>query len=162
MSYHELSKYEILSYYKLTAISSACGRLAQRKRDIKKGKTPKSPFISKPYLVSCYGFKINNMLLAIPIGDRNYQHVLLNSHTLEILQDRSLKVKSFTINPNSISISVRKNVEQIIPENIIGIDRNLRNITTFDGKTPIMYKTNKLLSIKENTTRVMSSFRRMD
>ncbi|MDE1767449.1 MAG: transposase, partial [Thaumarchaeota archaeon] len=162
LSYHELSKYEILSYYKLTAISSACGRLAQRKRDIKKGKTPKSPFISKPYLVSCYGFKINNMLLAIPIGDRNYQHVLLNSHTLEILQDRSLKVKSFTITLDSISLSIRKEATQIIPENVIGIDRNLRNITTFDGTTSIMYKTNKLLSIKENTTRVISSFKRMD
>ncbi|MDE1827504.1 MAG: hypothetical protein KGH83_07935, partial [Thaumarchaeota archaeon] len=97
LHYKDLNEFDIQSKYKLTAMSQAMGRLAQRKRDIKKGKTPKSPFISKPYLVSCYGFKINNMLLAIPIGDRNYQHVLLNSHTLEILQDRSLKVKSFTI-----------------------------------------------------------------
>ncbi|MDE1771020.1 MAG: hypothetical protein KGI28_10800, partial [Thaumarchaeota archaeon] len=48
LSYHELSKYEILSYYKLTAISSACGRLAQMKQDIKKGRRPKSPYVSKP------------------------------------------------------------------------------------------------------------------
>src|SRR5437867_12908667 len=57
--YHELEKYNIQSKYKLTAMSQACGRLSQMKRDIKKGKTPKSPYVQKPFLVSCYGFKIN-------------------------------------------------------------------------------------------------------
>ncbi|MDH2907671.1 MAG: hypothetical protein PXX83_06230 [Candidatus Nitrosotalea sp.] len=151
-----------MSYYKLTAISSACGRLAQMKRDIKKGRKPKSPYISKPYLVSCYGFKINGILLAIPIGSGNCQHALLNDHTLEILQDKSLKVKSFTITPHSISLSIRKEVTQIIPENVIGIDRNLRNVTISTRDGSIMYKTNKLLSIKENTSHVIQSLKRFD
>ncbi|MDE1729148.1 MAG: hypothetical protein KGH81_08240, partial [Thaumarchaeota archaeon] len=60
-----MDKYQIQSKYKLTAMSQAMGRLAQRKRDIKKGRNPKSPYIKKPHLVSCYGFKINGMLLSI-------------------------------------------------------------------------------------------------
>lgn len=162
LHYKDLNGFDIQSKYKLTAMSQACGRLSQMKRDIKKGKTPKSPYVSKPYLISCYGFKINNMLLAIPTGDRNFQHILLNNHTLEILKDNPLKVKSFTITPNSISLSIQKNTQKIIPENVIGIDRNMRNITTFDGKQSIMYKTNKLLSIKENTSHVISTFKRFD
>lgn len=45
---------------------------------------------------------------------------------------------------------------------MIGIDRNLRNITisTWDGS--IMYKTGKLYSIKENSMHVRASFRRND
>jgi putative transposase len=162
LSYHTLNQYNIQSYYKLTAISQACGRLALMKRDIKDGKKPKSPYVSKPYMVSCYGFKINGMLLSLPTGSRNYTHVLLNQHTLSKLSDNGIETRSFTMTPTSLSISVRKEVHEITPENIIGIDRNLRNITTFDGKKPIMYNTNKLLSIKENTSHVLSCFKRND
>ncbi len=78
LSYHSLSEYKILSYYKLTAISQACGRLAQMKRSIKKGIRTKSPFVSKPYLVSCYGFKVNGMLLSFPVSNRNYIFLVYN------------------------------------------------------------------------------------
>jgi hypothetical protein len=66
LHYKDLDKYEIQSKYKLTAMSQEMGRLSQRQRDIKKGRNPKSPYIKKPYLVSCYGFKVNGMLLSIP------------------------------------------------------------------------------------------------
>ncbi|SMH72364.1 IS200/IS605 family accessory protein TnpB-related protein [Candidatus Nitrosotalea okcheonensis] len=160
LSYKELSNYKILSYYKLTAISQASGRLALMKKDIKKGRTSKSPYVSKPYLVSCYGFKIIGALLSIPMYHGDKFLVKLNNHTISQLEN--VEPRSFTITPNSISISVRKTIEQIIPQNVIGIDRNLRNITTFDGEKSIMYKTNKLLSIKENTSHVISSFKRLD
>ncbi|MDE1729178.1 MAG: hypothetical protein KGH81_08395, partial [Thaumarchaeota archaeon] len=52
LHYKDLSKFDIQSKYKLTAMSQAMGRLAQRKRDMKKGRFPKSPYVSKPYLVS--------------------------------------------------------------------------------------------------------------
>lgn len=71
LSYNQLKVYQITSCYKLHAISQACGRLAQMKRSIRKGAIPKSPYVRKPYLVSSYRFKINGMLLSIPIcGDR--------------------------------------------------------------------------------------------
>jgi hypothetical protein len=72
LAYHKLSEHQIQSKYKLTAISQACGRLSQMKRDIKNGRTPKSPFVRKPYLVSCYGFKINGVLLSFPAKNRTH------------------------------------------------------------------------------------------
>jgi len=46
LSYRTLSEYDIQSYYKLTAIAQAAGRLSQMKRSIKKGIRTKSPFVS--------------------------------------------------------------------------------------------------------------------
>lgn len=160
LSYHSLDKFQIQSKYKLTAISQACGRISQMKRSIKKGIKTKSPFVSKPYLVSCYGFKIKEMLLSIPIGDGKYVNVTLNNHTIDSLN--GVEPRSFTITPTSLSISIRKEVKEIIPENVIGIDRNLRNVTISTPIQTVMYKTGKLLSIKENTMHVIASFKRND
>ncbi|MGB9003634.1 MAG: hypothetical protein WCC52_07505, partial [Nitrosotalea sp.] len=83
MFYHELQSYQIQSKYKLTAMSQACGRLSQMKREIRKVRSAKSPYVRRPYLVSCYGFKVNGMLLSIPTGNRNYINVILNEHTMK-------------------------------------------------------------------------------
>jgi len=162
LAYHTLDEYQIQSKYKLTAISQACGRLAQMKRDCKKGRNVKSPFVKKPYLVSCYGFRINRMLLSFPVSNRQYANVLLNNHTVSKLSEDIVEPRSFTITSNSLSISVRKDVQEIKPESVIGIDRNLRNVTISTPEQAIMYRTNKILSIKENTMHVISSFRRND
>lgn len=162
LSYKHLKEYQIPSYYKLNAISQACGRLSQMKRSLKEGKRPKSPFIQKPYLVSSYGFKINRILLSIPAGNRNYINIILNHHTAEKLLEEGIQTRAFTITPDSLSISVRKEVPEIKYGSVIGIDRNLRNVTIATPSRTIMYKTGKLLSIKENTTHVIAAFRRND
>jgi putative transposase len=162
LSYHTLSEYQIQSKYKLTAISQAAGRLAQMKKDIKKGRRVKSPFVRKPYLVSCYGFKINGMLLSFPIKNREFANILLTDHMVSELSKDGITPRSFTITPTSLSISIQKQVEEIKPENAIGIDRNLRNITISTQDQPIMYRTEKILSIKQNSAFVRASFRRND
>jgi putative transposase len=162
LSYHTLNDYQIQSKYKLTAIAQAAGRLAQMKKDIKKGRKVKSPYVSKPYLVSCYGFKINGMLLSFPVSNREFANILLNNHTTKILSDKTLQPRSFVITPTTLSITVRKNIEEVKPQSVIGIDRNLRNITISTPQQTIMYRTNKLLSIKENSQFVTASFRRND
>jgi putative transposase len=162
LSYHTLKDYQIQSYYKLTAIAQAAGKLAQRKKDIKKDRKVKSPYVRKPYFVSCYGFKINGMLLSFPVSNREFANILLNDYVVKILSDKTLQPRSFAITPTTLSITVRKDVQEIKPESIIGIDRNLRNITISTPQQTIMYKTNKILSIKENMTHVKASFRRND
>ncbi|MBI5377174.1 MAG: IS200/IS605 family element transposase accessory protein TnpB [Thaumarchaeota archaeon] len=102
----------------------------------------------------------NGMLLSFPVVNREFVHIVLNNHIIGGL--RGVEPRSFTITPVSLSISVRKEVEEIIPENVIGIDRNLRNITISTQSGPVMYKTGKLLSIKENTMHVIAAFRRND
>ncbi|MDE1763945.1 MAG: hypothetical protein KGH88_06840 [Thaumarchaeota archaeon] len=140
MFYHDLDIYQIQSKYKLTAMSHACGRLSQMKASIKKGKTVKSPFVRKPFLVSCYGFKINGMLLSIPTGNRNYVNVVLNDYITKKLSENCIKPRSFTITPDLLSICIRKEVQEIIPQSVIGIDRNLRNVTISTPTDSIMYK----------------------
>jgi len=162
LTYRQLENYSIMSYYKLTAISQACGRLSQMRRDIKKGRKPKSPYVQKPYLVSCYGFKINGMLLSIPIRNREYANILLNDHTTKAISDKSLKTKSFVITPISLSLSMQKEIEMINPEKTIGIDRNERNIT-FGNHSKVVYAdTTKLSKMKENYSRIKSTFKRND
>lgn len=161
-AYHKLMDYDIPSYYKLTAISQACGRLSQMKRDIKKGRKPKSPFVQKSYLVSCYGFKINGMLLSFPVRNREFANILLNEHTAKVLSDIMITPRSFTITPQSISISIAKNVELIEIQSTIGIDRNLRNVTFGNDEKIIQVNTSDLLKIKENYTHVKSTCTRDD
>ncbi|MEO9309448.1 MAG: hypothetical protein ABI337_04040, partial [Nitrososphaera sp.] len=162
LSYKSLNEYNIQSYYKLTAILQAAGKLAQMKKDIKKGRKAKLPYIKKPYLVSWYGFKINGMLLSFHVSNREFANILLNNHTAKILSDRTLQPRSFVITPTTLSITVRKNIQEIKSESIIEIDRNLRNITISTPRQTITYRTNKLLSIKENSQFVKASFRRHD
>ncbi|MDE1729156.1 MAG: hypothetical protein KGH81_08280, partial [Thaumarchaeota archaeon] len=101
--YHELDCYQIQSKYKLTAMSQACGRLSQMKRTLKKGIIPRSPYVGRPYLVSCYGFKINGALLSIPVGKRIHINIILNWHTVQKLSEKGIEPRSFVITPNSLS-----------------------------------------------------------
>lgn len=102
------------------------------------------------------------MLLSIPAQNREKILILLNRYMVSKLSEEEMEARSFTITPDSLSIAIRKQVQQIIPQNAIGIDLNLRNITIFDGIRSTMYRTDKILSIKENTSHVISSFRRYD
>jgi putative transposase len=162
LSYHKLNKYNIISYYKLNAISQASGRLQQRKQSIKRGIKTKPPFVQKPFVVNCYGFKINGCLLSILYKPRQPIHILLNEYTQKILSDPALKVNSFSMSQNSLGFCITKQIQQIIPESIIGIDRNLRNITVGNDKQIAFFKINKLLSIKENTIHARAGFKRTD
>ena len=85
LCYKELSRYSVVSYYKLHAISRAAGILASRKKSIRRGMPTKNPYAVKPQLVSCYGFKVENGVLKIPLGDRRYFDIPLNRHTQKIL-----------------------------------------------------------------------------
>ena len=53
LCYKELSRYNIVSYYKLHAISRAAGMLASRKKSIMRGVATKDPYAVRPQLVSC-------------------------------------------------------------------------------------------------------------
>src|SRR3990167_4425968 len=53
LSYHELRDYDILSSYKLNAMSQACGILSNYKKELKKDPNAKMPYISKPYITNC-------------------------------------------------------------------------------------------------------------
>ena len=162
LSYHELRNYDITSTYKLCAISQACGILSKYKKEFKKNTNVKMPYVTRPYITNCYGVKHHGSLLTIPFKYHNPINILLNNHTQKILSDPSLKVRSFTITALNISICISKEIDVIQCTKIVGIDRNLRNVTVGNNELVTVYKTNKLLSIKQNTIYARAGFKRND
>ena len=130
LAYDSLKRYEdIPSYYRLCAISKAAGILASRKKSIKRGFPSRNPHLSKNLLVSCYGFRVEGASLFVPTGDRRFERVPLNAHTLAVLSQPDVRVRSFTFNDNSLSLCIAKEAEEIKVEGAVGIDRNLLNVT---------------------------------
>jgi len=163
LSYSQLAEYDVISYYKLHAISKAAGILANRKQSIKRGRRTKTPYLRKCMLVSCYGFKIVDGDLKVPVGDGQYFDVVLNKHTKEILSDSAVVVRSFALAANSrVSICYSKEVSEIECTMIEGIDRNLRNLTVGNTKDVMQYDLSKTVDIAENTRSIISSFKRND
>lgn len=162
LSYHDLNCKDIVTSYKLTAISQTCGILSRYKKELKKNPNVGVPIVKNPFITNCYGFKINGCLLSIPFKPHRQINILLNDYTQKILANTNMKVKSFTISKNKLSLCIEKDVEIIKPKSVLGIDRNLRNVTVGNNQTMTFYKTNKLLSIKENTIHARAGFKRND
>src|SRR6267378_7020634 len=125
-SYHRLSS-NMLSYYRLCAISAATGILSNYRKAKRKNSCTRIPFVKKLMLKTCYGFKIQNGLLRLPVKARQYVHVKLNNHTQCTLS--GLNVHSVTLTTDSLSISYSKETVEIKPEGYIDVDRNLDNVT---------------------------------
>jgi putative transposase len=162
LSYGQLSGYNCPSYYKLCAISRAAGILASRRKSLKRGIVPKSPYSTRPQLVSCYRFKVKDAQLHIPIGNREHERIRLNPYTLRVLADPSLKTRSFLLTPNTLSITVAK---QVIPRQVVGtagLDRNLSNLTYGNLERVIQYDLSKTIAIAHTTRSTVSTFCRND
>ncbi len=166
LSYRELKRYDnILSYYKLCAISKAAGILSSRKKSLRRGYQSSNPYVSKLVLTSCYGFKLVNGCLVIPVGDWKHESIPLNAHTLEVLSDPTLTVCSFTLTENSLSLCISREVQEIKTEELastVGVDRNLENITVGNANQITYYEISKTTTIAANTRSIISSFKRND
>jgi len=80
LAYKQLVSYDILTYYKLCAISHAAGILANRKKSLKRGLQPRQPYAIRSLLISCYGFKIVDGFLRVPLGNKQYFDIPLNNY----------------------------------------------------------------------------------
>src|SRR5438309_3377547 len=159
-SYHRLSR-GILGYYRLCAISTATGILRNYRKTRKKNPRTRFPYARKLMLTTCYGFKIQNGLLRLPVRPRQYSYVRLNNHTLQVLS--GLSVHSVTLTPDLLTISYSKETVEAEPEGYVGIDRNLDNITiaSTDG-TVKTFDLSKATRIKADYRYVKSRFKRND
>ncbi|MHB8702382.1 MAG: zinc ribbon domain-containing protein [Nitrososphaerales archaeon] len=162
LSYKELKRFHLPSCYKLCAISKAAGILASRKKSIRRGFETKDPRLKKHLLASCYSFKIINDKLRLPLGNKKFEEIPLNKHTLHILSDPSVKVNSFTLTESSLSICISKEVEEIVPVEAVGIDRNLNNLTLGNRKQVEYYDMSQVVKIGETTKDIVKSFTRND
>jgi putative transposase len=162
LSYRTLAGYRCPSCYKLGAISRAAGILAARKKSLRRGFPSKTPYSLKPLLASCYRFKIKGNTFIIPIGERRSFSILLNKHSLRVLSERDLRVRSFVLTPSTISICISKEAASVECIETAGVDRNLRNLTYGNEKRIIQYDLSKVGNIAETTRSILSSFKRND
>ena len=163
LSYKQLRNFEIPAAYKLCAISKAAGILAARKKSLKRGHRTRNPYLSKRLLATCYGFKLVDQKLLIPIRRGETATIPLNPHTVEVLAEPNVTVRSFTLTPESISLSIRKDVEPMAEiAGWVGVDRNLNNLTVGDTEEVTYYDMSKTARVAETTRWIIRSFRRND
>jgi putative transposase len=164
LCYNELKGYGAYAPYRLTAISRAAGILSARRKSIKRGFMTRTPYASKPLLVSCYNLRVQHGMMRVQLGARRYQYIPLCAHTLKVLSDPSFRINSFTLTNTSLSISFSKEVEVELSRvgGAIGIDRNLRNLTVGNEEKVTYYDVTKAVLIAENTKSIVGSFKRND
>ncbi len=164
--YGQLRKrYGGYSQYQLCAMSKAAGILAARRKSIKRGFPTRTPYLSNPLLISCYGFKVEGGNLIIHVDAETFESIALNYHSRALLSDPALRVRSFTLTPECLSLCVSKNVKEIGEEELggtVGVDRNLRNLAVGDAHRVTYYNMTTVVDIGENTWRIIRSIKRAD
>ena len=129
-AYGELSEYDTPSYYKLCAISKAAGILRNHRKARRNGRHVKDPYARRLQLVTCYGFKIKNSKLLIPVRLRQLISIPLNPHTISIISRPGLTARSIILTESALAITYAKESVPIHPHGVIGLDRNLDNVTS--------------------------------
>ncbi len=162
LSYNQLAHYDSPSYYKLCAISRAAGILAARNKSVKRGFPTREPYAVRPQLVSCYGFKVNNGGLEIPVSRGKRFSIPLTKHTLEVISQPGVTARSFTLTRNRLSLCIARDVPRIECTSTVGVDRNLRNLTVGNDQQTHHYDLSKTVRIASTTVRIVASFRRDD
>jgi len=162
LSYNQLAQYDSPSYYKLCAISRAAGILAARKKSVRRGFSPRTPYAVRQQLVSCYGFKIKNGRLDIPVSRGKRFSIPLTGHVLEVISQPGVKVRSFTLSQTRLCLCIARDPPVVECVSTIGVDRNLRNLTTGNEHETCQHDLTKCVRIANTTVRIVASFTRDD
>src|SRR2546422_3949630 len=88
-AYHQLSAYDVPTCYRLTAISRAAGILRNYRRELKRSRSPRVPYVTRLSLTDCYGFRVIHRLMRLPIRRGEYAFIVLNDHTLRTISGRT-------------------------------------------------------------------------
>ena len=162
LSYNPLAHYDSPSCYKLCAISRAAGILASRKKSLKRGLPTREPYTVRPQLVSCYGFKVRNGGLEIPVSRGRHLSIPLTKHTLDLISQPGVEVRSFTLTRNRLSLCIAHDVATVECVSTVGVDRNLRNLTVGNDQETRYHDLSETVRIVKTTVRIIASFRRDD
>lgn len=162
LSYRRLNGYGCPSYYKLCAISRAAGILAAREKSLRRGYPSRSPYAVRPQLVSCYGFKISHGRLVFPTRRGSRESIPLTPHTVSVLSQPDVRVRSFTLTRETLSLTIAREVPVLECVTTIGVDRNLRNLTCGNERVTVRQDLSETVRIAQTTRRIVASFRRDD
>jgi putative transposase len=162
LCYNQLAQYDSPSCYKLCAISRAAGILAARKKSLKRGFPTREPYAVRPCLVSCYSFKTKNGGLGIPVARGKRLSIPLTNHTINVISQPGVEVRSFTLTRNRLSLSIAREAPRIECASTVGVDRNLRNLTVGNDQETRHYDLSETTRIASTTMRIVASFKRDD
>jgi putative transposase len=162
LSYSQLADYDSPSCYKLCAISRAAGILSARKKSIKRGHPSREPYAFRAQLVSCYGFKAKNGGLEIAISRGKRLSLSLTKHTSDVISQPGVKVRSFTLTQNRLSLCITRDVAPVECASTVGVDRNLRNLTVGNDEETVRYDLSETVRIAKTTVHIVGSFKRND
>jgi putative transposase len=162
LSYNQLAHYDCPSYYKLCAISRAAGILSARKKSLRRGFPTRTPYAVRQVLISCYGFETTNEGLEIPIARGKRLSIPLTRHTLDVISQPGVEVRSFTLTRNRLCLCIARDSPRIECSSTIGVDRNLCNLTVGDDQGTRRYDLSETVRIARTTVRIIASFRRDD
>lgn len=119
------------------------------------------PYARKLRLTTCYGFRVLDGYLRLPVRRGECVYIRLNRHTLHVLS--GLKARSIMLTPDSLSISIAKETIETEPEGYLGIDRNLDNVTIASPDRAIRrFDLSKANRIKASYRLVKAKFKRND
>jgi len=160
-AYHPLGKYDVYSQYRLTAISAATGILRNYRKAKRDGRQVKGPYAHRLWLTTCYGFKVRDGELMLPLRAREHITIPLSTHVQETVE--SFTVRSVTLTEDRVSLTYAQDVEEIKPDGFVGIDCNLDNVTTAasDG-TVTFLDLSEATQVKRVYREVHSHFKRND
>jgi hypothetical protein len=126
-AYRQLAAYEVMSYYKPCAISAATGILRNRRRATRRGERARIPYVRSLRLTTCYGFRIKDGSLLLPNRPGEPIRIPLTTHVQATIG--GYEVRSVTLTRDKLSLSYAKRVAELNPRGLVGVDRNLDNVT---------------------------------
>lgn len=95
-AYKQLSRYDVASYYKLCAISAATGILRNYRKAKRKNPCVKEPYARRLRLTTCYGFKVRDGELSLPIHAKQGVRISLNQHVQATINGFTLRSVTLT------------------------------------------------------------------
>jgi len=113
-------------------------------------------------LVDCYGFRIQGKRLRLTLRAHEYIYIPLNNHTLEVLSRPGHTARSVCLTTDTVNIVYSKEVTPVEPVGLIGIDRNLDNITVATNGDVKAYDLSEATRIKSTYRFVKSHLTRND
>jgi putative transposase len=160
-AYHNLAAYDVATYYRLTAISKAAGILRNYRQALRKRGGVKQPHASQLMLTDRYGFRIIGDELRLPIRAREYIYIPLSPYVLRSIG--SYTVRAVCLTACTLSVVFSKATAPIEAAGLIGIDRNLDNVTTASSGGDVRrYDLSRTTDIQENCRQATRGFRRND
>jgi len=168
--YRRFACYPYHTAYRLAAINIATGLLHNYRSELRRNKSVKKPYLTHPLMrIWARTLKIERghlRLTVIPNGkikksERKFTTIPLTSYVLRSIS--GFTVRSVTLTACTLSIAFSKETVVTEPTGLIGIDRNLDNVTTasLTGKT-MVYDLSKASQVKQKYYAVRSHFKRND